>query len=114
MYVEKLSILKAITDELDNTCYTIIGDWNANLHDDDNSLFAGHMINFCSGNNLKMSSYAHKPEKSYTYVSERWNTTSWLDHVIASNDFHSCVRSIFCMMSAMITRRSYTIQSVHK
>ena len=41
-------ILKAITDELDNTCYAIIGDWNTNLCDIDNSLFAGPMINFCS------------------------------------------------------------------
>ena len=62
----KLGILKAITDELDNTCYAIIGDWNANLCDIDNSLFAGHMINFCSENNFKISSCAHLPERSYT------------------------------------------------
>ena len=30
-------------DELDNTCYAIIGDWNTNLHDIDSSMFAGHM-----------------------------------------------------------------------
>ena len=52
MYVEKLGILKAIADELDNICYAIIGDWNVNLCDIGNSLFAGHMINFCSENNL--------------------------------------------------------------
>ena len=71
----------------------IFGKHIANLCDIDNSLFAGHIIHFCSENNFKISSCAHLPERSYTYVSERWNTTSWLDHVIA--------RSIFCMMSAM-------------
>ena len=50
--VEKLGILKAITDKLDNTCYAITGDWNANLCDIDNSLFAGHTINFCTENNF--------------------------------------------------------------
>ena len=94
MYVENLDILKAITDELDYTCYAIIGDWNANLCDIDNSLFAGHMKNFCSETNLNISSCAHLPERSYTYVSERWNTTSWLDHVIASNDFHNSISKI--------------------
>ena len=54
MYVEKLGILKAIIDELDNTCYAIVGDWNANLKDIDNLLFANHMLNFCSENNFKM------------------------------------------------------------
>ena len=50
MYVEKLGILKAITDELYNTCYAIIGDWNANLCVIDNSLVAGHMMTFSSEN----------------------------------------------------------------
>ena len=27
-------------------CYAIIGDWNANLYDIDNSMFAGYMFNF--------------------------------------------------------------------
>ena len=59
MYVEKLGILKAIIDELDNTCYAIVGDWNANLKDIDNSLFANHMLNFCYENNFKISSCVH-------------------------------------------------------
>ena len=27
-YLEKLGVIKAITDELDNTCYATISDWN--------------------------------------------------------------------------------------
>ena len=97
MYVEKLGILIANNNELDNTCYAIIGDWNANLSDIDNSLFAGHMIHFCFENKFKISSCAHLPERSYTYVSERWKTTSWLDHVIARNNFHSRIIKINIM-----------------
>ena len=28
------------------------------------------------------------------YISERCSTNSWLDHSVASNDFHSCIRKI--------------------
>ena len=48
-YVEKLGILKSIIiAELDNTCYAIVGDCNANLKYIDNALFANHMLNVCS------------------------------------------------------------------
>ena len=67
MYVEKLGIFKAITDELDNTCYAIIGDWNANLCDIDNSLFAGHMMNFCSENKFKFH-LVHTYQKDHIHM----------------------------------------------
>ena len=28
------------------------------------------------------------------YISDRWSTTSWLYHIVASNDFHSCISKI--------------------
>ena len=68
MYVDKLGIFKAITNELDNTCYAIIGDWNANLYDIDNSLFAGHMITFCSENNFKFH-LVHTYQKDCVHMS---------------------------------------------
>ena len=98
VYIEKLGILKAIIDELDNTCYAIVGDWNANLKYIDNSLFANHMLKFCSENNFKISSSVHLPGNSYTYISERCSTYSWLDHIVTSSDFHSCIRLIFFMI----------------
>ena len=52
------------------------------------------MLNFCSENNLKISSCVHLPGNSYTYISERWSTNSWLDHIVTSNDFHSCISKI--------------------
>ena len=52
------------------------------------------MLNFCSENNLKISSCDYLPINLYTYVSERWNTTSWLNHVMTSNDFHNTITNI--------------------
>ena len=68
LYIEKLGILKASIYELYNTCYAVVGDWNANLKYIDNSLFANHMLNFCTENNFKLSSYVHLPGNSYTYT----------------------------------------------
>ena len=55
-YLDSLGAIHAIVSELDSTCYAIMGDWNANLSNTANSVFAQHMINFCSDNDLVMSS----------------------------------------------------------
>ena len=34
------------------------------------------------------------PDTSYTYVSEAWNTTSWLDHIVSTVDAHASIESI--------------------
>ena len=41
-YLEKLGLINALTNELDTTCFVINGDWNANLREGGNSLFAKH------------------------------------------------------------------------
>ena len=53
------------------------------------------MLNFCSENNEKkfvLCSFTRK--LLHTHISERWSTNSWLDHIVASNDFHSCISKI--------------------
>ena len=37
---------------------------------------------------------------SFTYLSERWGTTSWLDHCISTSDGHSIIRNIDVWYSA--------------
>ena len=90
-YVEKLAILSALIQEQSTTCYAILGDYNANMRDIENSLFAKHLITFNNDNNLHLSSSILLPRDSYTYVSESWNSVSWLDHVISTSDFHECI-----------------------
>ena len=42
-YLEKLGFINyALTNELDTTCFVITGEWNANLREGGNSLFAKH------------------------------------------------------------------------
>ena len=42
-----------------------------------------------------MSSSKLLPTDSYTFVSESWGTTSWLDHVVGSKDFHETIKNMF-------------------
>ncbi len=55
-YLECLGTVNSMLQEFDNTCCIVIGDWNTNLRDVDNYLFAKHMLNFCSDNNYNISS----------------------------------------------------------
>ena len=69
-YIEKLGYIHAVIDELNTSCYVVFGDWNANIRDPVNSLFARHMIDFCHDNNYNISSKLMLPDDSYTHVSE--------------------------------------------
>lgn len=34
------------------------------------------------------------PSDSYTYISEAWHTTSWLDHCLSTSDAHAILKSM--------------------
>lgn len=56
---------------------------------DSKSLFANHLNQFCEDNGLILSSKDLLPANSFTYVSEAWHTTSWLDRCVATADAHA-------------------------
>ena len=47
-------MLQSILSELDTTCVSILGDWNADISDD-SYIFAGHLRQFCSDTGLLLS-----------------------------------------------------------
>ena len=75
-YLEDLGEINAILQELDNTCYVVVDDWNADLRNVQQSLFAAHMLNFCSDNNLVISTRMSLPDDSYSHVSDSWGSLS--------------------------------------
>ena len=93
-YLEDLGEINAILQELDNTCYVVVGDWNADLRNVQHSLFAAHMLNFCSDNNLVISTRMSLPDDSYSFVSDGWRSLSWLDHAVSSLDFYNVITNI--------------------
>ena len=59
-----------------------------------NSVFAGHMIDFCNDNNMINSSMSFLPSDSFTFVSEAWGSHSWLDHAVCSQGFNDIICNI--------------------
>ena len=92
-YIEKLTLLESFIENISHASFALVGDFNANVSSG-SSKFAEYVINFCSRNSLIFSSKRLLPSDTYTYISERWGSTSWLDHLIASPDFHNCIRHI--------------------
>ena len=56
-------------------------------------MFARHMSQLCIDNSYILSSQILLPTDSYTHVSEAWGSVSWLDHIVASADFHHCIQN---------------------
>ena len=81
-------------DRPSTTCFVINGDWNANLREGCNSLFAKHMVQSCDDNGFILSSKVLLPADSFTHVSEAWGSVSWLDHIVSSSDFHNCIKTV--------------------
>ena len=93
-YLDCLGFINSFIQDLDTTNFIIIGDWNANLREGSNSLFAPHMLHFCNDQDYIISSKELLPEDSYTFVSDAWGSLSWLDHAVSSQDFHEIIRDI--------------------
>jgi exonuclease III len=94
LYVDCLGALESAIEEFGSTCFVVLGDWNANPGDAENSLFARHMNNFCLDNSFIISSQVVLPDDSYTYISSAWETCSWLDHAVSSSDFHNSIHEM--------------------
>ena len=92
-FIENLGIITSIIDDIEVTCLSIMGDWNSDISDE-NSVFGNLLKVFCEDSNIILSSERLLPRDSFTYLSERWNTTSWLDHCLSTKDGHSIIRNI--------------------
>ena len=67
IYLEKLGIIKAIIDDVECTCISLVGDCNSNISDS-TSLFGNYVKSFCTENNLLLSSETYLPSDTFTYV----------------------------------------------
>lgn len=70
-----------------------MGDFNADMSDT-KALFATHLQQFCNESKLILLSIAVLPDTSFTYVSEAWNTTSLLDHIVTTADAHASLVNV--------------------
>lgn len=89
LYLGKLTALIGEAETTKIGCY---GDFNAKV----NTLFSTELVNWCQASNLIMSDtmWLGPDSGTFTYVSAAHNTTSWLDHIICSNDMHCLLSNI--------------------
>ncbi|KAL7381375.1 hypothetical protein ABVT39_004885, partial [Epinephelus coioides] len=92
-YLQKLAFIGSFIEENECTRIYVMGDLNADISDR-KSVFGRYLVEFCHDNKLLLTSKIHLPTDSYTYVSEAWNTTSWLDHCVSTADAHECVDKV--------------------
>lgn len=92
-FLNRLAFIHSFIEDNDSTCVYVNGDFNADVSDS-NSLFAKHLVHFCNDNNLVLSSKVFLPNNSFTYVSEAWHTTSWLDHCLCTADAHASLENM--------------------
>ena len=90
-YLNNLGSIICILNDLDCTCVFIFGDWNSNIN---GSNFGDLMKQFIQDSDLKLSSHLLLPSDTFTFLSEVWNTTSWLDHCVSTADAHEAINQI--------------------
>ena len=92
-YINRLAAISSFIKENAYTSILTVGDWNADISDK-KSLFGQLLLQFCEDNKLVLSSKELLPTDSYTYTSEAWHTTSWLDHCVCTADAHDSLEKI--------------------
>lgn len=92
-FMNRLAFIQSFIEDNSSSCVYVVGDLNADMSDS-KSLFGAHLQQFCNEANLILSSKALLPSTSFTYISEAWHTTSWLDHIIATADAHASLENV--------------------
>ena len=86
-FLEKLGILVSLVNDIDSPFIWIVGDFNAHIGNSPSN-FGRYLIDTCIENDLVFSSKILLPFDSFTYISDMWNSTSWLDHCISTESSH--------------------------
>lgn len=89
-YLSRLAFIMSFIQDNSSTCIYVLGDMNADITDA-NSSFGNHLLQFCTDSGLILSSKVLLPNDSYTYISEAWHSTSWLDHCLCTVDAHDSI-----------------------
>ena len=94
-YTECLAKIDTIVQESDTSCIFIIGDFNTNPLIQ--STFSDLINDQVSESGLIYSDIKLLPEDSFTFISDSWNSTSWIDHCLTTVDANNSIRDMNIM-----------------
>ena len=83
--------LESFIAECDSSVVYILGDFNADAMK--NTSFSKHLIDYVERTSCIFSDY-YFIDEGFTYVSDAWGTTSWLDHCLTTEDAHQAVTDV--------------------
>ena len=92
-----------LLEECDSTCVTVVGDYNANVLKRTN--LAVLLKEFCNQYRYKWTSHLKLAEGTYAYTSDAWDSYSWLDNLISTDDGNNVITNM-CVLYG-------TVQSDH-
>ena len=103
LYLDFLGKLQAISQSADAEFIYVVGDFNSDLPNTNNSVsqFGSHLLKFANEGKYRISDYKLLPRNSFTYISNVWNTTSWLDHCVCTQAEHAQIKNISVLHSFM-------------
>ena len=92
MFMEYIGRISALIEESPTSNIAIVGDLNAAL----DTQFEAELQEFCNNLSLVISDcmFYGRTSGKFTHVSDAHGTTSWLDHVICSQDMQARLHSI--------------------
>ena len=90
-YMECIGKMESFMNECNSSVLYVLGDFNTDVMK--NTVYSSHLICFIERTKCIMSDHFFL-EDAYTYVSDAWGTTSWLDHCIATEDAHHAINDI--------------------
>ena len=93
LYVEYIGKISSLIEDSVTSNLIVLGDFNAAV----NTLFESELVNMCNTHQLVVSdykAYGRGDSGQFTYVSDAHFTTSWLDHVLCSQDIQSKLDSV--------------------
>ena len=96
-----LGKLHVQTQEISNTCITVVGDFNSNIMS--STVFGDLLLKFCEENNYILADKVKLPADTYTYLSPAWGTTSWLDHILCTADAMLSIHSVSVLHDCILS-----------
>ena len=87
--------------ECDNSCITIMGDFNANVKTRAN--FAVLLEECCKQFSYVWTSCQRLLSDTYTYVSYAWGSQSWLDNCISTEDCNDIITNAHVVYELQLT-----------
>ena len=89
-----LGMVHSIIQESDVSSVYVIGDWNADINA--NYVFGSELSSFCTEHRYVISDIEHMgiDSDSFTYISEAYGYTSWIDHCVCTGQAHVSISAI--------------------